>query len=142
MVRFKKVLGQDIYREDVDFGCSKIRSEARGGPPLPRAPGIARGFIGSKPSRCTFYGRAYGRGGWLPPSPGLSSQKVFRNGRGFHLAEYALALHLPLQHLKGLVDIVVADENLHAVFLLDRAVNGPDGQGARATGTIAQFWCR
>ena len=52
----------------------------------------------------------------------------------FHLAEYALALHLPLQHLEGLVDIVVADENLHAVFLFDRAVNGPDGQGARATG--------
>jgi hypothetical protein len=49
----------------------------------------------------------------------------------FHLAEYAFALHLPLQHLKGLVDIVVADENLHAVFLFDRAVNGPDGQGAR-----------
>ena len=52
----------------------------------------------------------------------------------FHLAEYALALHLLLQHLEGLVDIVVADENLHAVFLFDRAVNGPDGQGTRATG--------
>jgi hypothetical protein len=51
----------------------------------------------------------------------------------FHLAEYAFALHLPLQHLKGLVDIVVADENLHAVFLFDRAVNGPDCH-ARATG--------
>jgi hypothetical protein len=38
-----------------------------------------------------------------------------------HLAEYALALHLPLQHPEGLVDIVVADENLHAVFLFDRA---------------------
>src|ERR1700751_4083017 len=34
----------------------------------------------------------------------------------FHLAEYALALHLLLQHLKGLVDIVVSNENLHAVF--------------------------
>jgi hypothetical protein len=52
----------------------------------------------------------------------------------FHLAEYALALHLLLQHPEGLVDIVVADENLHAVFLFDRAANGPDGQGARATG--------
>jgi hypothetical protein len=52
----------------------------------------------------------------------------------FHLAEYALALHLLLQHPEGLVDIVVADENLHAVFLFDRTVNGPDGQGARATG--------
>ena len=29
----------------------------------------------------------------------------------FHLAEYALALHLLLQHLEGLVDIVVTDEN-------------------------------
>jgi hypothetical protein len=27
---------------------------ARGGPALPRAPGTARGFIGSKPSRCSF----------------------------------------------------------------------------------------
>src|SRR5208282_390124 len=31
-----------------------------------------------------------------------------------HLAENALALHLLLQRLKGLVDIVVTDENLHA----------------------------
>jgi hypothetical protein len=51
-----------------------------------------------------------------------------------HLAEDAVALHLLLQHLEGLVDIVVADEYLHAVFLFDRAVNGPDGQGDRATG--------
>jgi hypothetical protein len=33
-----------------------------------------------------------------------------------------------------LVDIVVTDENLHAVFLFDRAIDGPNGQGARATG--------
>jgi hypothetical protein len=51
-----------------------------------------------------------------------------------HLAEDALALHLLLQHPEGLVDIVVTDENLHAAFLFDRAVDGPDGQGARATG--------
>src|SRR5580704_14501160 len=31
-----------------------------------------------------------------------------------HLAENALALHLFLQRLEGLVDIVVTDENLHA----------------------------
>ena len=52
----------------------------------------------------------------------------------FHLAEDALALHLLLQHLEGLVDIVVTDENLHAAFLFDRAIDGPNGQGARATG--------
>jgi hypothetical protein len=31
-----------------------------------------------------------------------------------HLAEDALALHLLLQRLEGLVDIIVTDENLHA----------------------------
>jgi hypothetical protein len=38
-----------------------------------------------------------------------------------HLAKDALALHLLLQHLEGLIDIVVTDENLHAAFLFDRA---------------------
>ena len=51
-----------------------------------------------------------------------------------HLAENALALHLPLQHLKGLVDIVVADEDLHSAFLFDRVIDGTDGLGARAAG--------
>jgi len=37
----------------------------------------------------------------------------------FHLAEKAFALHLLLQCSEGLVDIVVANENLHAGFLLD-----------------------
>jgi hypothetical protein len=44
----------------------------------------------------------------------------------FHLAEYALALHLLLQHLESLVDIVVADENLHAVFLFGSSGSGAD----------------
>ena len=34
-----------------------------------------------------------------------------------HLAENALALHLLLQRLEGLVDVVVPDENLHAAYL-------------------------
>jgi hypothetical protein len=34
-----------------------------------------------------------------------------------HLAENALALHLLLQSLEGLIDVVVTDENLHASFL-------------------------
>jgi hypothetical protein len=45
----------------------------------------------------------------------------------FHLAEHALALHFLLQHLEGLVDIVVTDENLHVSFLFNRAVDGPGG---------------
>src|SRR6476646_3910584 len=39
-----------------------------------------------------------------------------------HLAKDALALHLLLQYLQGLVHIVVAYENLHSVFLFDRAI--------------------
>src|SRR5262249_15197546 len=39
-----------------------------------------------------------------------------------HLAENALALHLLLQRLEGLIDVVVTDENLHASFLLARMV--------------------
>ncbi len=60
-----------------------------------------------------------------------------------HLAEDAFALHLLLQHLESLVDIVVADENLHASFLLDRTLNsrtdkplGPRHQEHR----ICQQW--
>ena len=51
-----------------------------------------------------------------------------------HLAEDALPLHLLLKHLEGLFDIVVPDENLHAAFLFDRAVERTNGQGARTTG--------
>ena len=54
----------------------------------------------------------------------------------FHLAEDALALHLPLKHLEGLVDIVVTDENLHAAFLFDRAAMGPV---AKAPGLLARI---
>jgi hypothetical protein len=32
----------------------------------------------------------------------------------FHLAENPLALHLLFERLEGLIDVVVANENLHA----------------------------
>ena len=51
----------------------------------------------------------------------------------FHLAEYPLALHLLLQHPEGLVDIVVADENLHVVFLFKRLI----GPTAKLLGPLA-----
>jgi hypothetical protein len=38
----------------------------------------------------------------------------------FHLAENALALHLFLQRLKGLVDVIVANKNLHASSFSER----------------------
>ena len=49
-----------------------------------------------------------------------------------HLAEETFALHLLLQCLEGLVDIVVADENLHVVFLFNPTVDRPNSQGAWA----------
>ena len=49
-----------------------------------------------------------------------------------HLAEETFALHLLLQRLEGLVDIVVTDENLHVELLFDQAVDRPDSQAARA----------
>jgi hypothetical protein len=61
----------------------------------------------------------------------------------FHLAEYALALHLLLQHPEGLVDIVVADENLHAVC--SSSIERLMGLMAKALGLAhgyAQFGCR
>jgi len=51
----------------------------------------------------------------------------------FHLAKEAFALHLLLQRFEGLVDIVVTDENLHAVFLFNLKVHRPNGRGVWAT---------
>src|ERR1700732_706919 len=53
--------------------------------------------------------------------PGLLFGRLLVMAAELHLAEDALALHLFLQHLEGLVDIVVADENLHA-FVSNRRV--------------------
>jgi hypothetical protein len=51
-----------------------------------------------------------------------------------HFAEHPLPLHLLLQHFEGLIDVVVSDKNLHAVFLLGRAVDRLAAGGARAAG--------
>ena len=51
-----------------------------------------------------------------------------------HLTEDAFALHLLLECPKGLVDIVVTDENLHVVFLLIQRLIGPM---AKASGPLA-----
>jgi hypothetical protein len=52
----------------------------------------------------------------------------------FHLAKEAFALHLLLQRFEDLVDIVVTDENLHAVFLFNLKVHRPNGRRVWATG--------
>src|ERR1700716_3412421 len=45
---------------------------------------------------------------------GLLFGGLFIMAAELHLAENALALHLLLQRLEGLIDIVIANENLHA----------------------------
>src|SRR4051794_15618304 len=45
---------------------------------------------------------------------GLLLGGLFVMSAKLHLAENSLALHLLLQRLEGLIDIVIADENLHA----------------------------
>jgi len=53
-----------------------------------------------------------------------------------HLAEYTLALHLLLQRLEGLIDVVVAYEDLHERFsrmqrFMALAASWPEGRVAR-----------
>src|ERR1700746_1462270 len=69
----------------------------------------------------------------LPDSP---LGRFFVMAAEFHLAEYAFALHLPLQDLKGLVDIVCRGRKPARGVPLRSSVNGPDCQGARATGAL------
>ena len=66
--------------------------------------------------------------------PGSPLGRFFVMAAELHFAEDALALHLLLQHPKGLVDIVVTYENLHAAFLLDRAVDMAKALGPLAHG--------
>ena len=51
-----------------------------------------------------------------------------------HLAKETFALHLLLQRLEGLVDIVVANENLHDGFLLDSTDPDMDMDSSGADG--------
>src|SRR5262249_26329193 len=57
-----------------------------------------------------------------------------------HFAEDALSLHLFLERLEGLVDVIVPDENLHAAYLfewilIDRLLGQDDAPAAH------RFWC-
>src|SRR5262245_11821947 len=87
-------------------------------------------------SRCAGPERGLGLGGQQAFALRALARQLARTANGFrllarlllgglfvvaaelHLAENALALHLLLQRLEGLVDIVVADENLHVVPLV------------------------
>src|SRR5262245_46951697 len=65
-------------------------------------------------------GQLAGPANRLCPLPRLLFRWLFVVAAKLHLAEDALALHLLLERLEGLIDIIVPDENLHASFLLDR----------------------
>ncbi len=59
-----------------------------------------------------------------------------------HLPEDALALHFLLQHLEGLVDIVVTDQNLHAAFLSIERLMGPTAKARTIGARVDTFGCR
>ena len=118
------------------LAAPKIRSAARaGGRLFPGPLGSPAASSAAGPRAAISCVRACGRGGWLPPSPGLFLGGLLVMAAELHLAEDALALHLLLQHLDGLVDIVVTDENLHAVSLRSR-IDEPDG--GRTDGQVAR----
>jgi hypothetical protein len=56
-----------------------------------------------------------------------------------HLAENALSLHLLLQRLKGLIDIVVANENLHASPFVCAPVDEKAAQALCACANLTRF---
>jgi hypothetical protein len=56
-----------------------------------------------------------------------------------HLAENALALHLLLQRLEGLIDIVVADENLHASSFVCAPVDEKTARALCACANLPRF---
>src|SRR5262245_6243992 len=100
------------------------RSEARSARSARRSAGTARG--GPRLHRQqTFALHALARELACPADRFRLLARLFLGGffvmtAELHLAENALALHLLLQRLEGLIDIVVTDENLHASFLLAR----------------------
>jgi hypothetical protein len=95
-------------------------------------PGVASSAVGLHAAASC--GRACGRGESLPIS---LFGRLFVVTVQLHLAKDALALHLLLQNLKGLVDIVVAHENLHSVHLFVERLPGRC-HGARVVG----IWIR
>src|SRR5664279_4013268 len=61
---------------------------------------------------------------------GLLLGGLFIMAAELHLAENTLALHLLFQRLEGLIDIVIADENLHAAS----SFSGSDWNSGKAKG--------
>ena len=100
--------------------------------------------MGSRPSRCSFLRASLRARRMASPLPDSPLGRLFKVAAELHLAEETFALHLLLQRLEGLIDIVVADENLHAAFLLDSRDQDTDMDGSGADGncgtnTVGKF---
>jgi hypothetical protein len=58
-----------------------------------------------------------------------------------HLAENALALHLLLERLESLIDVIIADENLHAPSSFINRIGIWEGGGRqRAVSLTSRAW--
>ena len=109
--RWKKVSG-------TGYDCSEIRSEGGARSRLFRGPpGSSEASSAADPRAAAFCDKLAGAADGLRLFPHSPLGGFFVVAAKFHLAEDPLALHLLLQHLEGLIDIVVTDENLHAAFL-------------------------
>src|SRR5450830_1404798 len=73
------------------IGGSEIRSGGRAsGRLFPGPLGSPEASSAAGPRAAVSCARACGRGGWLPPSLGLSSRRVSRNGRGELLSYFPI----------------------------------------------------
>ena len=66
---------------------------------------------------------------------GSAFGRLFVGTAQFHFTEDALALHLLLQDLQGLIDIVVTNRDLHVSFYLIIFSNGTSRKDIRASPT-------
>src|SRR4029453_7553162 len=120
--------GQPAKRQSEARSAWRARRAARGGsrPLLHRQQALALHALAGGVARAADRFRLLTR---------LPFRGFFVVAAKFHLAKNPLALHLLLQRLEGLVDIVVADENLNAPFLSFRY---PQCTGARRSATEAR----
>src|SRR5262249_38698473 len=97
----------------------KIRSEAFAtGPLFPRHPGPPEvSSAAADPPAEFFAGKLSGAANSFRLFADFLLGGLFVMLAKLHLAEDAFALHLPLQRLERLIDIVVSNENLHAQLL-------------------------
>src|SRR5262247_3390339 len=73
--------------------------------------------------------------------PGLFFRGLLVMAAKLHLAENPLALHLLLERLEGLIDVIIPDENLHAAYLFGKNSLTLMKRPAGPVGTCRRLWC-